>query len=483
MTLAEVEAVYARWFAGNDRVPLRAALAAYVANEHLDGDPVWVMLVGGSGRGKTEHATPLAKLPHVRIISTLTGEAALLSGTPRKDTSKGATGGILCQLGDHGMLVIKDFTSIISMHRDARAQVLAALREIYDGQWSREIGADGGRTLTWSGKLGVLACCTSLIDRAHAVMAAMGDRFLLVRLPDEDRPEVGLRALRQAGREQVMRSELGQAVAGITGKLGKPHIIGSDLETRLVSLADLVSLARSPVERDYQGELELVLDAEAPTRIVKALAQIYRACGRLGLDPSASWEVVIRLALDSIPKLRRAALEHLERAEHPVPITHVASGCAHPLRSVRRALEDLEAHGLVIRGAGGAGKADSWQLSAAVTSSLATARTVPETSDTAPETSQTVPETSDTGKEHDDNDGAHPSVNHLHHVYDDIPGKVPHDTNRAPRATQEGDRPEAAHADGATVCATCHQPTNTPLAGTDRRLRCRRCHFDRRRAS
>jgi len=58
-----------------------------------------------------------------------------------------ATGGLLRKLGDHGLLVIKDFTSILSMNRDMRAEVLGAVREVHDGRWSRNVGTDGGQTL------------------------------------------------------------------------------------------------------------------------------------------------------------------------------------------------------------------------------------------------------------------------------------------------------------------------------------------------
>ena len=95
-TLAEVEATFARWIRDDDHVPTRAVLAAYVANRALnDGDPIWLMLVGGSGVGKTERLIPLAVMPDVVLESSITGPAALLSGTARKERSKDATGGLL----------------------------------------------------------------------------------------------------------------------------------------------------------------------------------------------------------------------------------------------------------------------------------------------------------------------------------------------------------------------------------------------------
>jgi hypothetical protein len=60
-------------------------------------------------------------------------EAALLSGTPKKEMASGAKGGLLREIGPAGIIVAKDFGSVLSMHRGARSTVLAALREVYDG--------------------------------------------------------------------------------------------------------------------------------------------------------------------------------------------------------------------------------------------------------------------------------------------------------------------------------------------------------------
>jgi hypothetical protein len=365
-TLTEAEQVYSRWLHDADPVPTRAVLAAYVANMCLDGDPVWLMLVGGSGVGKTERIVPVTAMPNVIPASTITGEAALLSATPKKDRAEKATGGLLRQLGQHGMLVLKDFTSILSMSRDARAQVLAAFREIYDGRWDRPYGTDGGQTLTWEGKCGLLAGCTTAIDSAHSVLDKMGTRFVFIRLPSPELGKISASALSHMGKEQAMRSGLADATAGLLHNLpGQPHEIGEEVTRALVGLACLASQARSPVQRDYKGEIELVLDAEAPTRMIKQLGQLWRACGMLGLDHRDSWEVVRCTGLDSIPKLRGAIIRHLAASDDAQTTTKVAVTVDHPTRSTRRGLEDLAAHGVVTRIAAGQGRPDSWELSGA----------------------------------------------------------------------------------------------------------------------
>ena len=98
--------------------------------------------------------------------------------TTRVVHAEHAHGGLLRRVGSQGILVVKDFTSILEMDRTARGQVLAALREVYDGRWDREVGAEGGQTLTWQGKCGFLAGCTTSIDKAHSVMNDMGPRSL-----------------------------------------------------------------------------------------------------------------------------------------------------------------------------------------------------------------------------------------------------------------------------------------------------------------
>ena len=378
MTITQVEEVYAKWLHDGDSVTTRVCHAVYVANMVLSGDPVWVFLVGGSGQGKTERLSPLSGMPHVELASTLSGEAALLSATARKDRAEHAHGGLLRRVGDKGILVLKDFTSILEMDRTARGQVLAALREIYDGRWDREVGAEGGQTLTWIGKCGVLAACTTAIDKAHAVMNDMGPRSLFVRLHPASPAKIGASALAHMGREIAMRQELAAATAGLLTHLsGQPHEI-DPARKGLIGLASLVSLARSPVHRDWGGEIELVGDPEAPTRIIKQLGQLWRACGVLGLDHAESWEVVSRCALDSIPKLRGAVIRYLAGRLEPADTTMVRIAMAHPKRTVLRALEDLAAHHVIVRKSAGQGYADQWELSDLARSWITCIEGVPE---------------------------------------------------------------------------------------------------------
>jgi hypothetical protein len=361
VTLDEARAEFRRWLHLPNTGALDVVLATIAANI-VDGDPTWVLLVGPPGGGKGELLNAVSGLPDVHPTATLT-EAALLSGTPKREQEKGAKGGLLREIGDFGIVVCKDFGSVLSMNRDARALVLAALREVYDGAWTRHVGTDGGRTLHWQGKVGLVGGCTPAIDRAHGVMGAMGERFVLYRLPEVDPDTQARTALRHAGREKTMRAELAQAASAVLSNVHAPRQRTGDETQRLIALATFTVRARSAVERDgYSREIELVLPPEAPTRLVIVLDRLLAGLDAIGCDRDQALAIVHKAALDSVPALRLAALAALHACDD-LDTNAIADAVRHPASTTRRALEDLNAHGLVELERQGEGKAHRWSLS------------------------------------------------------------------------------------------------------------------------
>ena len=75
----------------------------------------------------------------------------------------------------------------------------------------------------------------------------MGDRFVLVRMDStQGRQAAGRHAIRNTGREAVMRAELSDAVAQMMAGIDLAGVTLTDAETdRLLAAADLVTLART----------------------------------------------------------------------------------------------------------------------------------------------------------------------------------------------------------------------------------------------
>ena len=347
--LAEVEAVFDRYLFLPDHRPLYMVLG-FVAANLLPGDPVWPLLIGPPGSGKTELLRPLLALPCAHEVATLT-ESALLSGTRAQERSKDASGGLLVQIGSFGIIVAKDFTSVLSMHRDKRAEILAALREIHDGSWTRLVGSDGGRGLHWEGKVALIAGVTQIIDTHHAVTSSMGERFVFYRLSPTDASEQGRRALSQCGNQRAMRQELKDAVGGLFDGLEIPNevpTLSSREEARLVALAEFATTCRSAVERDaYRREIELIPEPELPGRLALVFSQLLAGMRLIGVPESARWEVIVKMALDSMPALRLRVLQAVMEAPSQ-KASEIATSVGYPLSTARGALEDLAAHGVLL---------------------------------------------------------------------------------------------------------------------------------------
>lgn len=350
ISLESAHAVFRRWLGDEYDTDALDAMLATVAVEKFDdgSDPIWLLLISGPGNAKTETVQALDGIGAV-VASSISSDAALLSATPKKDRAKNATGGLLRKIGDRGVLVIKDVTSILSMDRNMRARVLAALREVYDGRWVRDVGTDGGRTIPWTGRICVVGAVTTAWDTAHSVISTMGDRFVLLRIDSagKGRQAAGRKAIGNTGFEKQMRGELAEAVAGvILGMDSVPVIITADETDALLDAADLVTKARTGVECDYRGDVVDAHAPEMPTRFAKQLAQIVRGSVAIGMGRVQALRLAIRCARDSMPPLRLAIIDDL--AENPGSTTSdVRRRLDKPRTTVDRQIQALHMLGIV----------------------------------------------------------------------------------------------------------------------------------------
>ena len=191
---------------------------------------------------------------------------------------------------------------------ETKAEVLAALREIYDGAWTRHVGSEGGRTLAWKGKVGLLFAATGVIDSHYSVIGSMGDRFLLSRLAPVGRGQFA-RAMRHVGAGTgQMRKELAEAVAQLfAGRRAEAQAIKPrrDRAHRQRDHAGGAAARRRrprPAEQGNRGRLR-----RGRHRPDRAHARtVLAGLDTLGVERATAMEVVETVALDSVPPYRRA---------------------------------------------------------------------------------------------------------------------------------------------------------------------------------
>jgi hypothetical protein len=343
----EVIELFERWLILNDRTPIYAVLGAVAANL-LEGDPVWLGLIAPPSSAKTEILNSLSGLPYVVQASSLS-PASFLSATSKREKDKEATGGLLEQIGGLGIIVLKDFTTVLSLRPEVNAEVFAVLREVYDGAYTRHVGTDGGRTLAWKGKVGLIFACTETFDGHHSVNSAMGDRYLLCRVaPMEGQFE---RALEHAGEATGrMRRELSEVVERLfAGRRPEPRPLSPEERGRISRICSLVVRLRAAVDRHrYTTEIEVVHGAEGTGRLGLSLERLLAGLDTLGVDRDVALNVVESVAMDSTPPIRRRAYEYLRKiAPDAAETLDVAVNVKLPKKTLSRYLEDLEVQGLV----------------------------------------------------------------------------------------------------------------------------------------
>src|SRR5262249_19626498 len=156
--------------------------------------------------GKTEVIRSLGAVPDVFPLSSLTPQT-FASGFERK----GVETSLLPKITGK-TITMKDFGTVLTMYREKKGEILAQLREIYDGSVTKEWG--NGKSLSWVGKVGLLAGVTPIIDREYSLNQILGERFLLYRVKSAPTRDLARRAIQQQSTwEQKQRETLRAAVA------------------------------------------------------------------------------------------------------------------------------------------------------------------------------------------------------------------------------------------------------------------------------
>jgi hypothetical protein len=349
-----------KWLLIEDKGLIKVLMATVIANK-LPADPVWLFIVAPSGGTKTELIRGLSKINGVYPISDLTPQTFLSGEKYNKNAS------LLLRLPRNSILTYKDFTTILTMHRDKRHAILSQLREIYDGQYRKEFGT--GETKEWHGKLGFIAGVTPVIDTHYTIYQVLGERFVQYRPIQPNEKDLARRAIKNCGNEKLMREEIQNAfvnfVIGIKIPVDKIDTC-DELKDKIVSLSTFCVRARSGIIRDgfSTREIELIPDVELPTRLAKQLVTIASALLLIdGKFLNEHYELIYKIGIDSLPQKRRLVIETLIGANDYIETSGIAMKIGYPTNTTRRILEDLHGLRLVDREHKGQGYSDRWIIS------------------------------------------------------------------------------------------------------------------------
>lgn len=339
------------WFHEPDMEVVEVAVSVAMAHYFKNDKPIWLMILGPPGSGKTSiPLTCLEALPFSYSQDDLSS-STFLSGLALGEKNQFS---LLHNIGTpqdrSGILLFPDFTTFMSKRAEEKEQVMGQLRRVYDGEFDRTIG--NGR-LSWKGKVTIVAAATPQVESHWSSQRNLGERFMQVRWPRGNGIEQAKKAIQQVEHENFIREQLKELTRAFIfpdERPPQPLPMPADYEgIGAVHLAELVARLRVhvPRERDHRREIvDAPPEAESPTRIIKAMGQLARARATAFNKPSVDlrdFAVSRRVALDSIPPLRKAILDAVTAGE--IGQTDLLKRVGAPRTTTLRCAEDMEAIG------------------------------------------------------------------------------------------------------------------------------------------
>lgn len=338
-------------------------LLGVIGANYFNDDPVWLLIVGSSGCGKTQmiNALNAAFGEQCKFMTDVT-KASFMPGTSKKDRAKDSRGGLLREMQEDNkrFLLWPEYGFITAMPGGDLLQFTNLQRAIYDGNVNKAFGTDGGLEEKWSGKIGQIGAITDNIDDVLEEDAKRGVRWMCWRYPKTDgllEAKNSLRSRRGSNRTEDMGQIFSQVFEAAEFEWGMdvPRELTEEEESKMLRIATLASKLQGVIRREKYRPYEVVgLPSQVtPSRASKSLRSVYLSLERLGLDDAECWYQITKLAIDSASGLRVAVLNYLTHKQHaglsPINYKQMAEDLPTGETEVHKAVEDLFKLGFLVK--------------------------------------------------------------------------------------------------------------------------------------
>ena len=362
-SLSQLREVFMKWLFLTDTDTVETIMAVHLS-QIIDGPPIWMFLVAPPGGAKTEIISSLSLCHQTYMTSSLTPHA-LISGANFKNLPDPS----LIPRLDGRVMVVKDFTSILSMRDADKDEIFGILRDAYDGKCGKIFGT--GIERNYKSRFTILAAVTPRIYDLSSQHQSLGERFLKYssghNLKHISERDIIRRAIDNINRETEMKWQLADAVRSFMDarlawaqklNLRTTPSINKEFKERLIYLGMFGARLRGTVSRDtYHHDIMTSRpSAEVGSRLgiqlakfVKSLAIVYnhKECGE------KEYRIVKKVVLDTIPQrvedIVRTLVVSCPSPDDSLTTQELARSTRYPLATVSRLLQDLHVLDIVQR--------------------------------------------------------------------------------------------------------------------------------------
>ena len=328
----------------------------------LEGDPLWMYLVGAPSSGKSTICELLsADERHTRSLSKFTG---LVSGS-RQGTH-------LIPMLQGKCVIVKDGTLLLESTPQQLANVYGELRDIFDGSLNAEYR--NGVSASFSNiSFGMIIGITERIYSLN--MAALGERFLHCRLEtsrdvERIRNNKAIQNIFESlgrntheGNESgdqrsfpLQRSHVAGFLLHLHSKIRNEDILRprhtQDDRDLIQALGDVIacSRAQAPRTRDHSSS-ELLYDArpETSTRVCKQLSRLALClCYVLGTDSitASIRRLLVKVAIDTSFSRQHNIIKAVALSQNGLTKTNISYQTGIALSTITLRIDDLISLGI-----------------------------------------------------------------------------------------------------------------------------------------
>lgn len=333
---------YKKYLLVKDTSVIDLIYGAFIANR-LPEDPVWLFLVAPPGGSKSEFLMSIDDAPGIFSITGMTSKT-LISGA----VGPGGSDPSLIAMLNEKVLVIKDFTTILTQSSFDKDAIFGMLRDAYDGKIDWQFGS--GLQRRYITHFGIIAGVTPAIELMMDNDAILGARFLHFNMPaytDYDEQRAIIRcAISHTSKHNNMRDELKKIGKLVLSKnFDTLPNVQEDMLEKLISLTQWLALMRGQVNRQKYTDLVTHTPfSEVGTRPGKQLVKLAQGISMFRGEKEISeytYNIIIKVARSSCPSRNNSILKFLSRSLEAKTVQEIGSAIRLPPQTVNIVLDNM----------------------------------------------------------------------------------------------------------------------------------------------
>jgi hypothetical protein len=365
-------------FLPNTRKALKIMLAIATSGVRKNRTMLWLLFVGDPSSGKTELVELTRANPDVFSTDSITMQS-FVSGERVKGKQK--VHDLLNELNKK-CFVVKDWTTLFTLHQDTTRKVIGDLVGIYDGSFAKFSPARGN-TL-YKARFSHLGCITpSTLNHHNRYLNMVGARFLFYVIPSltKKQEDESFSAIFKDKDRNKTKRKLSKLTSRYLNKLNRLEVkdIKFNKKTRdyLTIAARFISRARGVVVIQRSSFINedkekityyepLHIQVEQPWRAIQQLMELAKyLClveNKNKLN-NEEYEIIKDITLSSMPADRATAIKVFYKREiHEITAKQLADENEASIKTSRRLLDELVFLGILDKEKGKGNMASAYSL-------------------------------------------------------------------------------------------------------------------------